>query len=293
MLGGAGLTPVAPDPYAIFGKARAFWLTQRYPEVIRYRVAVAIVEGGKPRVEHYDAQFDAVNDVVGVDAWSDYERKHPVVPKGANINLIFWQSKPLPVADFLGVPKLTPTYSFGMAPFVPAPTPTPFNSMALVAEIRKEFHDPDPHKTPVPPPTPTPLPEIAVVVARMHDYSIRLLGTENVDGHPCYHLALTPTREPGRFRIREAWIDESTYATWKLRDALNFTNGAGTRVPWTIRFVDVDGAHYIAEEDADAPMSVSGEVYTKAAIRFEDIAAATPGKGLDIGIEPRNMLVEP
>ena len=283
-----------PDPYQIFANAREYWLQQRYPERLRYQIAVDVTEAGKERVEHYDASFEAVENIVDVDPTSDYERAHPVRPTGVDLNfMIVRLNKPLPSADFLGVPHLAPNYSFGMAPFVPAPTPTPFDSSALVAEIRKEFRDPNPRAS-APAPSPSPgLAEIASVIAHNRDYAISLLGTDTIDGHPCYHLALRPMREPGKYRIREAWIDETTYAPWQLKDAVNFVYGPATAVPWTIRFADIQGAHYVSEERADAAMSVRGQIYTQAAIRFESIVATDatprpklPGASEDVLDEP-------
>jgi hypothetical protein len=263
----------APDPYEIFSRARAYWTQQSYAPRIEYSVAVDVIEGGKERVERYASDYDAVQNVVDVDAMSDYERDHPTHVSGMDFGILFWRlNKPLPPADFLGVPQLAPSYSFGMAPFVPAPTPTPFNPAALVQQIRDEFHDPNPRTTPGASATPgRPLKEIAEVVARNHDYTIALLGMESVEGHDCYHLALKPTHDPGRYRIRQAWIDTQSFATWKLVDALNFVNGPGTSVPWTIHFTDIAGAHYISAEEAGAPMSTGGEIYTQAQIRFENL----------------------
>jgi hypothetical protein len=264
----------APDPYQIFGNARAYWHQQKYPTLLDYTIAVDIVEGGNERTERYGAEYDAVHGNVLVDPESDYQRDHPTVAKGINIGILgFNVNKPVPPVDWLGVPHLAPTYSFGMAPFVPAPTPTPFNSAALVDEIRKEFHDPNPRATPAATPTPNTLEEIATVYAHNRDYTIALLGTDTIDGHACYHLGLTPTRDPGRFRIRQAWIDEQTYATWQLQDASNFKAGPGTNVAWTIHFSQIDGAQYVREEDALAAMATGGEVYTKASVRFENVVA--------------------
>ncbi|HET9030690.1 MAG TPA: hypothetical protein VFN49_10975 [Candidatus Aquilonibacter sp.] len=294
VLAGVGVrVHAAPDPYQIFARSRAFWLEQRYPRELTYRIAVDITEAGHERIEHYDAIYDAVDNVVHVDPVSDYEREHPVKPKGVNLGLLIPLGKPLPTDDFLGVPHLAPTYSFGMAPFVPAPTPTPFNSMALVNEIRREFHDPNPRKTSPQPSASPGLSEIATVVARNRDYSIALLGTEAIDGHPCYHLALKPMRDPGRFRIREAWIDEATFAPWQLKDASNFVDGPGTTIPWTIRFADIDGAHYISEERADQPVNAQGERYTAASIRFESIVASTRRPPPDLGAPSGELLSEP
>lgn len=265
----------APDPYQIFGNARAYWHQQKYPMLLDYSIAVDVIEAGSERVEHYASEYNAVTGVVQVDPISDYERANPVHPKGINVSILAIPlSKPLPPVDWLGVPYLAPTYSFGMAPFIPAPTPTPFNSAALVAEIRKEFHDPDPRETPSPTPTPNGLEEIATVYAHNRDYTITLLGMDTIDGHTCYHLGLTPTRDPGHFRIRQAWIDEQSFATWQLQDALNFVNGPGTDVAWTIHFAQIDGAQYIREEDALGPLKAGGEIYTKASLRFENVLAA-------------------
>lgn len=270
-----GSAQSAPDPYTIFANARAYWLQQRYPDELAYTVAVAIDEGGKQRVERYQANYDAVHGIVTVDPVSDYQREHPTYASGMNVGILFVRlNKPVPPIDFLGVPHLAPTYSFGMAPFVPAPTPTPFNSAALVAQVRQEFHDPNPRATASAAPTPGgALRDIATVVAHNRDYSIALLGIDTIDGHPCYHLALTPVRDPGRFRIRQAWIDEQTYAPWQLLDATNFDGGAGTHVAWMIHFADVAGAHYVSEEDAQAPMATGGEIFTKTAVRFQDVRA--------------------
>lgn len=283
------------DPYQIFANARQYWMQQRYPTELQYQIAVDITEGGKERVEHYDATYDAVSNVVAVDPESDYERDHPVRPTGINIGIfgVLGLNKPLPTDDFLGVPKLRPTYSFGMAPFVPAPSPTPFNSMELVNEIRKEFHDPSPRKQqPSPSPTSS-LPEIATVFAQNREYTITMLGTDSVAGHACYHLGLKPVKDPGRYRIREAWIDESTFAPWQLKDASNFESGSATSVPWTIRFADISGAHYISDEQADAPISTQGEIYTQTDVRFESVAASSKAPRMELPGGERETLEEP
>ncbi len=290
----AAPAPAQLDPYQIFANARQYWMQQRYPQQLQYQVAVDITEGGKERVEHYDASYDAVNNMIDVDPESDYERDHPVKPSGVNFGFFGVKvNKPLPTDDFLGVPKLRPNYSFGMAPFVPAPAPTPFNSMALVNEIRKEFHDPNPRK-PKPPPSPAAsIPEIATVYAQNREYTITLLGTDTIDGHACYHLGLKPVKDPGRYRIREAWIDQTTFAPWRLKDSTNFVAGDATSVPWTIQFKDIAGAHYISEEDADAPVSSQGEIYTRTAVRFESVAAASKPPHIELPGGSRATLEEP
>jgi hypothetical protein len=271
----AALVAPSPNPYDIFARAQAYWLGQKYPTALSYDVAVTVTEGGSTRTQRYASYFDAVANTIGVDPESDYERAHPVVPKGVDIGILFWRvNKPLAPPDWLGVPRLAPNYSFGMAPFVPAPTPTPFNSGALVDEIRNEFHDPNPRAA-TPTPQPSGLSEIATVVAHNRDYAITLLGTDVVDGHDCFHLGLQPERSPGVFRIRQAWIDETSFATWKLVNASNFRAGPGTSVAWTIHFADIAGAHYISEEDAGAAMDFNSLLFSNVSFRFENVATAT------------------
>ena len=149
---------------------------------------------------------------------SDYERAHPVVAKGINLGILRLSS------EQAGAPGRLPRRSISGADLfirdgaVRAGTDTDAVQLcsAWSTQIRKEFHDPNPRATPTPSPTPNSLEEIATVYAHNRDYTITLLGTDTIDGHACYHLGLTPTRDPGRYRIRQAWIDEQTFATWQL-----------------------------------------------------------------------------
>ena len=285
---------VALDPYAIYAQAQSYWLTQRYPQTLWYRVAIRVVEGGTVRVEHYRTHYDAKAGELDVDPVSDYERDHPVRPSGINIGILGYRvGKPLPQVDFLGVPLLAPTYTFGMAPFVPAPEPTPFNSQALVGEIRREFNDPDPRMTPSPTPSPG-LSVIAVVVAAHRNYTMSLAGQDSVFGHPCYHLKLHAIHDPGKYRLLDLWVDQSTSATWRLRVGSNFESGPGTHVAWTVNYVAIDGAQYIYNEVAAVPMAVAGEIYTDTSVWFENISAdSTDSIPLPPQFQWHDVLAEP
>lgn len=272
-----GVTPggVTPDPYEIFARARQYWQHQHYPSSIGYTVAVEVTEAGNDRVEHYDSYYDADNDLVHVDAVSDYQRDHPPSGRGVNfgINVLggfVHVGKPEFPVDFLGVPELAPNYSFGIAPYVPASKMTPEE---LVNEIRQEFHDPKA--------TPRPgseggIPEIAEVISYKHVYRIVLLGIDDLAGQPAYHLGLTPLQDPKKYRLRQLWIDTASFATRKLISDGNFQNGPGPGATWTVTFADVDGAHYIAQESTGAPLDYQGLRYTNAVVRFENIHAQAP-----------------
>ena len=287
------------DPYRIFARAQTYWEQQTYPAYLQYDVAVTVEEGGSARTERYQSDDDLVNHQIRVDGVSDWQRTHPPSGRGVNVSLFFVPlSKPEPPVDFLGVPVLAPTYSFGMAGPAQSAASRARDPKELVAEIRREFHDPNPRAAPANDQQAGAatgksgaLPEIAHVFARDRNYDIVLAGIESVDTHSCFHLELTPLRDPGRYRLRELWIDRSTFATWKLREALNFVRGPGTSVPWTVRFADENGAHYIAGESADAPMSYGGEIYTAAHVRFENIRS-TPQKQRVFYANPGGLILQ-
>jgi hypothetical protein len=269
--------PTAVDPYAIYARAEAFWTTQPYAPYLTYDVAVSVNQNGQLRVERYHTLFDATTaqGAIRVDEVSDYERAHPVVPHGLNVCiLVTCVSKPLPPIDFIGIPVLAPTYSFGMAPFIQVPPPDREKSPAeLVREIRREF--PSSHATShanLPPASGGGLRTIAhAAVNATQPYIISYVGEESVDGHQCYHLTLQPRADPGRYRLRDLWVDEQSAASWRLRIALNFIDGPGTTTPWTVDFDNIGGVQYIARESAEHALQYEGQVYQEAAVSFEAI----------------------
>jgi hypothetical protein len=298
---GAGRAPAAnTDPYAIFANARSYWEHQRYPERLAFTVAVVVQEAGTQKVEHYTSTYDAVDNVITTDCVSDYERAHPPSGKGIKFNAgISSPTIPLtllaaalpqtrseqtmasitighsgdPAIDFLGVPELAPNYSFGIAPFVPGRA---WTSAELVAKIRAKFHDPGPSPSPSPTPAPTPtssgLKQIAVVTAVARHYIISLVGIEPLDGAPAYHLKLQAVVEPHRYRLRDLWIDTQTYATRQLISDGNFTNGPWPGAPWTVRFAQIDGATYIADESAAQAFEYGNLRYTATAVDMQDVS---------------------
>ena len=290
--------PASPDPYAIFARARQYFEAQRYPQFIDYDVAVDVVEAGKDRVERYASAYDATNGSIWVDPVSDYEIAHPPSGRGVNVSIFGLGGKPEPPIDFLGVPRVAPTYSFGIAKFVAAVPPGPKSDEELVAEVRQAFHDPNPRARALPTSSPaatTGLREIASVTVYKRDYRITLVGEEAIDGVSCYHLVLAPVRaRDDRLRLRDVWIDERTSATVRLREARNFTSGPGTTVSWTVDFDDVAGAHYIARERAEVPMSYRGLLFTQATISFENIRArARPVAQRDTPVTNGLVMEEP
>lgn len=233
---------------------------------------MTVVENGKAKTEHYRAGYDTASDAVWIDAVSDYERAHPFYPHGINFGSPFGNGAAVnPDEDYLGVPVLAPNYSFGLGRSHAAPKAT-MTPAEIVRAVREQFHDPAPPQKQLPTPKPEPtLREIGYVATQSHAYDIVLLGIEALDGVRAYHLALHPRTDPGRYRLRELWIDVTTFAPVRLVEGLNFVTGPGTMVPWAVTFARVGGATYIRDESALAPMRLKRHRYTAAHVAFENI----------------------
>jgi hypothetical protein len=290
--------PSTTDPYEIFAQARRYWESQRYPGEIQYTVVVRVHEGGQDRAEHYHSGYDAYTGSIVFNPVSDEELAHPHNPKGINVGIFLWHiGKREAPTDYLGAPQLSPNYGFGIGTTPLTPVPQPLTPAEIVQQVRDQFNDPNPRATPTPSPEPTPeLHEIATVYAKNRAYDVSLVGTEDVDGAPAYHLALHPLREPHRYRLRELWVDTATFAPRKLIEALNFANGPGTGVPWSVTFKKQDGALYIDKETALAPIQYRSLIYTQASVSIEDV---TPVETLSRDLsdfqpeDPSGMLEEP
>jgi hypothetical protein len=293
-----GAAPPSTDPYEIFAQTRRYWESQHYPGELQYTVVVRVHEGGQDRELHYHSGYDSHTGSIVFNPVSDEELAHPHAPKGVNIGLLWLRiGKQEPPTDYLGAPDLSPNYGFGIGTTPLTPVPAPLTPSEIVRQVRDQFHDPDPRVSPSPTPEPTPaLHEIATVYARNRAYDVTLVGTDDIDGSPAYHLALHPLREPHRYRLRDLWVDTTTYAPRKLVEALNFANGPATNVPWSVTFKDRDGALYIDKETALAPMQYRGLIYTQASVTIEDLTTVEklPRDLSDFQPEdPSGMLEEP
>lgn len=259
------------DPYVIFAQTRQYWEAARYPAQLSYTVVVTATRAGKPSVAHYHLYYDAVANHVSVRAVSDEEIAHPYTPHG--INVIFSPfggriplSSPEQTFDYLGVPVLAPNYSFGISTYVPHATYE--NSDELVAEIRREFHDPGPRRPA------SGLKTIANIDVVRRSYVISLIGLAEVDGHTDYELQLQPLRDPGRYRLRKVWVNALSFATDKLASQGNFTQGGMTGIPWTVSFRQAGNAPYIASESTSVPFTLDRRSYDSATVEFQDVTGA-------------------
>ncbi len=296
LLGIAG-PPAAVNPYALYEQTQEQWALQRYPMNLSYDLVVHIVENGTPATETYTSTYDAFHGKIRVNPISDYELAHPPDGRGVKFGAgivggpSIRMDKPNRPIDFLGIPLLEPTYSFGIGPHVAARKKT---SEEILNEIRREFHDT------VQPHTST-MKTIARIVSASKAYIIRYVGRENIRGIDCDHLALLPTRDAGRNRLRDIWIDHATHRSVRAIIGLNFVRGLGTKVPWRIDFGMADGALYVTSETALAPVqvetsSLQTHTYSSASIAFEHLQPQTKFSHFPSFFEPPAsgaMLQEP
>ncbi|HET7814474.1 MAG TPA: hypothetical protein VFL13_08880 [Candidatus Baltobacteraceae bacterium] len=297
---GAGAAATVPDGYGIYDRARHVWDAQRYPDFLSYTIAVQVSERGVEKSRHYHVTFDVHNRAIDVNPVSDEELAAPPTPTGMVIHLqpkrqghVLVDKKvgnPGDAVDYLGVPKLSPTYAFGLDTGASGDeNAAQQDPNALVAEIRKEFNDPAPPQTAQN--QPGGLKTIAVVSSRTRAYTIENAGTETIDGHDCWHLLLSPNHDPQRLRLRELWVDRQTGQTRQLLSAGNFT---GSVAPWLVDFTEIAGAMYISSETAMTPVGVGDHRYEKASVAFETIApAARPAHATNFFATKEAIMSEP
>jgi hypothetical protein len=254
---------MAPDAYQIFDHARRVLQAQSYPDPIFYRTTVRVSEGAKDEFEHFRAEAFSSEDV-RVEGVSEEERAAPHQSTGVNFKFAFsigWNTgaggqtetvtkdahRKEASPDYLGVPLISPSYSFGLtSQRDDAPTLNPSSASNL--------------------------PTIATVTALGRAYRVFLLGTEIIDGFYAYHLRLEPASHPDRYRIRELWIDAYTYQIVQLQTQGNFTAAPMSNVPWLVTFQNVDGNVYIKNETALEPLVFRHDrTFSTASITFDSI----------------------
>lgn len=266
---GIPMTPSAsadPDAYQIFDRARNELQAQSYPDPIFYRTTVHVSEGVKDESEHFRAEAFSSGEV-RVEGVSEEEQATPHESSGVNFRLAFsigWntgaggQTETVPQdvhrkeasPDYLGVPLLSPSYSFGLTPErgESPPSSLPFDASNLRT--------------------------IATVSATSRAYRIAFLGTEIIDGLYTDHLCLEPATHPDRYRIRELWVDAYTYQIVQLRTQGNFTAVPMSNVPWLVTFQNVDGSMYVKSETALEPLAFRHDrTFSSASITFDEIRA--------------------
>jgi len=83
------------------------------------------------------------------------------------------------------------------------------------------------------------------------DYDVRIVGDEELRYGDSYHLKLTPLRDPRIYRLRDLWIEKTTYATMQLVVDGIFFGKPYDGVRWTVHYVPLDGRWYLQQLRGD------------------------------------------
>ncbi len=291
----------APDPYQLFAHAREKWAARRYPHYLAYTVAVQVSENGVAKSNHYHLTFDTTLGKVDVNPISDEEHAAPPQATGATIHLLpKRQGKAIidkrvgaapDAVDYLGVPVIAPTYTFGMLPHatILSLSVNGIDSDALVQQIRNEFHDPMPPVKAEQLQNTGTVKSIASVISTARSYDVTYAGMDAVDGVQCYHLLLHPAVARPYLRLRELWIDPATNLTLQLITAGNFSVA---NVPWRVKFAHAGDATYILSEEALAPVVFNEHRYEHAVVSFNDVTAIDrPARAIGSFFLSKNLMM--
>jgi len=235
----------------VFRKAQNRWSSNVYPYDLHYVLTISATDDrGESIVRHYDGQAEPGRDVIWMHTRSQEEAAQPpTTPHGINFVIaiqgrVVHNFTPKAVGfDIMGIPRLSPAYTFGMARGAALSTPSP---------------------------AATGLKTIAAVEARAREYRVSCIDSALGDGGVALdHLRLEPLRDPNRNRIREVWIESGSYWTDRMLLARNFVDGPPLHSPWDIAFVHDDDAEYIARERALKPLDYGrGRVYADVTLTF-------------------------
>jgi len=252
----------APSPDAraeeIFSRTRAAFAARQYPPTIAYEVRVSGFRDGTWTGRSYRAfeHWPAVS--VIAHSVSDEEAANPSRPHGINIGFFGFGTSKAESHDILGIPKLAATYAFGLA--APPAEPSAEGS-----------------------PRASGLRTIISVTATARNYVVRLFREESVDGDLCWHLLLRPIGNPGKYRLRDLYVDEKSYQTVRLRTDGNFTASDTGSGLWTVGYTLIDGSWYLTSEVSNGPVATDDGLYEHVAVQFTNIEA-DPHENLDFGI---------
>lgn len=257
---------VAPNPApsvdaraeAIFARTRAAVVARAYPPTIKYKVRVSGLRGDTWSGRSYQSYERWPAGSVLARTISDEENAHPTKPSGITLSFLGITTGKSEQPDLLGIPKLAPTYAFGLGT---TPQAEPGPGSASGSRLKT----------------------IGSVLATARNYDVRLLGEESVDGTACWHLRLRPLGNPGKYRLRDLWVEKTSYQTIRLRTYGNFTakeTGSGL---WTVAYSLIDGSWYLTSEVSNGPVEGPDGWYAHVAVQFTDIGA-DPNETLDFGL---------
>lgn len=240
-----------PDVEAeqLFAKARTLWRTRVDVPYLQYG-ALERYQHGKYVVDTWwDAYYRTRDGALKLERMHDIPAENARL-KGVGFSIFGAEifntnpdSEPIRVDD----PRIDPDDSFGIQTRLT--TTVALESPAPAAASPSPSAGPD-----------DALREITRVEANTRAYQITVVGNETVLAQQAVHLQLTPLRDPQTNRLRDLWIDPVTYRTIQLRVQGILSGKPYDGVPWTVRYVVLDGRNYVQQITADAPLDFGIDV---------------------------------
>ncbi|GAC1308196.1 MAG: hypothetical protein NVSMB19_21340 [Vulcanimicrobiaceae bacterium] len=248
-------TPV-PNPAAerAFARAREVWRARTDVPYVRYGALVRYLHNGHVFDTWWDANYRSGDGALALarlhDADEENHRLRGVPFSIFGLKIFDTNRDAEPIR--LDQPRIDPASSFGVlnrfgTTIVPRAAPS--------TPPRSPGDGTLPDFTLRPKVSPTPeLREISRVEASTREYAIDIGGTETIAGVAALHLTLVPLRDPKVNRLRDLWLDPATFRTLQTRVQGLLNGKPYDGVPWTVKYVVVDGRQYIQQIVADEPL---------------------------------------
>jgi hypothetical protein len=242
-------TPAPPsDPKAeeIFSKAKSAWSAQasKLPAFINYGALLRYGYHNHVFDNWWDAYYRSSDGAFALHRLTDEEedrRRLAGVPFSIFSFKVF-DTNPIAEPIRLNEPYISPIDSFGLLARNAPSRGTPGQT------------NPSPEATLEATPLGTPMRELVVVEAVARDYRIVLAGIEQLQYGEAYHLVLTPLHDPTLYRLRDLWIDTTSYVTLRTSVQGLLDGKPYDAVRWTIAYVPIDGLYYLQQIKSDEPL---------------------------------------
>ena len=263
LFGAVASAAEAPSAEAIFAHAKDAWRTRQEVPFIAYNMRERYEWRGRTHDNWWQVAYrdrDRVlalrRTIVAADE-AKRLRGSPItfnfkVHKG-NVHADSLDTNPDADAFPILEPQIEPNASFGLVRREP--------KAALVGNVTALPSADSTAVGPSPAPTPTatstpvpsalvtekPLRELARIEAVARDYAIVLAGTETIRGVDAYHLALTPLRNPRVYRLRDLWVDTTTFGTVQLTIQGIFEGKPYDDARWVVAYTAIAGRYYVQQ----------------------------------------------
>jgi hypothetical protein len=235
-------TPIpSPDPVAerMFTRAKEWWRTRKDVPYLEYGALIRYKHAGHVIDNWWEATFRTSDNALHIERLIVPEdeakrlRGFPITIFGFRV----FDTNPDAEVVHVQEPLIEPTSNFGVL--------TRYQSRVTVSA------EPTENPLLLPEPSATALRVIGNVEVSTRDYDVRLVGEESLRYGDAYHLTLTPLRDPRLYRLRDLWLDKTTYATTQLTVDGIYNGRPYDAVRWTVHYVPLGGQWYVQQIRGD------------------------------------------